>query len=203
MPAFPRSILPQTATPFLMPGALQSMGQTGKLQTRQTAQAGRTWRETFPPFKSNTVAGRELLSAINQYWLGGTAFTIQHQLYLTPLGNAGGSPTITVPSQTGTSLQSGNWTGANPILRRGDLLQLPGIQRVFEVTQDIDQTAGFAQLEVWPPIYAGGSPTNGGAIVYTGVTLTAYLRDVQGLADAEADPVHIVEGLTLTFQEAV
>ncbi len=67
MAAFPRTILPRSATPLRGAGALQSIGNTGKIQRRSVMQKGRWWTETYPPFRPGDATGRAFLAFVDMY----------------------------------------------------------------------------------------------------------------------------------------
>lgn len=204
MPAWPRTIVPQRSTPFRMPGALANWGQSGKGQHRATTQIGRIWTETFPAFQANGIAGRELLATINDYWRNGTAFTIDHRLYLARLGTGGlGTPRVNGASQTGSVLQTDGWLNSAPtVLRKGDIISVVGLAQVLDITANVDTTGtGGASLPINPPIFAGGSPADNALLTVTGVLLNAKLLELPAIPDAGPD--HFIAGLQLTFREDV
>lgn len=202
MTAFPRSILPAASTDLVGPVAFASVGQTGKIQRRATAAAGWSWTERWAPLPMDSDATHALLAFIRQQAMTGGTFTVQHQRRLTPRGGGSGSVTANGANQTGSSIVTAGWGGTNPVLRAGDLVQLPGITRVFEVTADVTRSSGAATIPINPSVFAGGSPTNGGAVVYSGVSFTAMILAVDGLAAAQMDPAGFLEGLAVTFVEA-
>lgn len=200
MPAFPRTILPERATPMLMPGALLSWGQTGKNQARSTAQVGRVWTETYPIFKADAQAGRALLAFINSAWRNGTSFTIVHELYKTPLGLGGGTARVNGANQLGTSLITDGWTGSDPVLRAGDIISVAGVPYVLDITADAPNlVAGGCTLTVNPPIF-GTAPADNALITYTGVQINAMLA--QEPQFAEAGGYGYIAGLKLVFRES-
>lgn len=200
MAAWPRVILPQRASPFVMPGALQAWSQTGKAQHRATAQVGRIWKETYVPFRAGSIEGRAFIATINNYWRNGTGFTIDHRVYLTHNGGGTGTARVVGGGQTGSSLATDGWTGSNPVLRAGDIIAIAGIAHVFDVTADAPNlVAGACTLAINPPIFAGGSPADNAIVTYTGVVLNAKLFDPPDIPDAGPD--EFIAGLTLTFRE--
>lgn len=201
MAAWPRDILPQHSSSFIMPGALQAWSQSGKGQHRATVQVGRIWSETYPPFASTGAFGRKLIATINNLWRNGTAFTIDHRSYLTPNGLGTGSPQVNGASQTGSTLSTKSWTGSNPVLRAGDIISIAGLSQIFDVVVDAPNlAAGITALTINPPIFAGGSPANSAAITYTGVTLNAFILSAPDIPPAGPDVM--IAGLTVVFREA-
>lgn len=202
MPAWPRDIAPQSASGFSMPGALAAWSATGKAQHRATAQIGRIWSETYPPFLAGSIAGRKLIAFINQMWRNGTAFDIDHYSYLTPNGGGTGTARVNGASQTGASLATDGWTGTNPVLRAGDIFTIAGLSQVFDVTADAPNLAATAAtLAINPPIFTGGSPADNAIITYTAVRLNAFLLVAPDIPPAGPDMM--IGGLSCSFREAV
>lgn len=205
MPAWPRTIIPAETTPLVPMPALMSVGHSGKRQFRSTVQVGRIWTETYPAFRATSVAGRELLAALDSAWRNAELLTLKHYLYLAPNGSGGGAGPLTVngASQTGSNLVTAGWAGANPVLRRGDIVKIAGFGYVHMMTADVNQAAGAATLPLNPPIFAGSSPANGAVITVNGggVTLEARVIGVQGLPSVPPDG--FLRGLQVTFGELV
>lgn len=204
MPTWARTLVPTDATWPQFPGALVAVGQSGKTQLRATAQIGRVWTETYGPLRRGDVNAQAFLAAINNYWRNGTLFQIDHRGQRGLFGVGSGSPTVNGASQTGASLVTTGWTATTTnILRAGDVILLPGITVVYDVTADVNSgAAGAATIPINPPLFAGTSPTNGGAIVRNNVagnvTYRARLADVQM---PKAGPNEFYQMLTLTFVE--
>lgn len=202
MSAWPRVILPQSVTDFEVPGALQSVGQTGRAQYRSTQQIGRVWTETYPPFKAQEADGRAFLAMIRDTWRSGASFTIEHYLHRTKLGGGTGTPRVNGVSLTGSSLPTDGWTGTNPVLKAGDLFLIAGITSAFEVTADAPNlSAGATTLSISPPIFAGASPADNALLTITSVLLSAHLAGPPQIPNVGPD--EYVAGLTLTFREDV
>ena len=204
MPAWPRDILPQASSSFVMPGALAAWGQSGKGQHRATAQIGRIWSETYPPFLASSIFGRRFLATINNLWRGGTEFTVDHRSYLTRNGTGtAGTPLVNGANQTGASLVTDGWgINASDVLRGGDIIRIAGLKPVFVVTADVGSDgSGAATLSLNPPIFAGGSPADNAALTITGVLLNAFMASAPDLP--AAGPDGFIAGLTVTFREAV
>lgn len=201
MASWPRDILPQSVTPFIMPGALQSWSQSGKGQHRATVQIGRIWTETYVPFQVGSITGRKLLAFINNHWRNGLTFDIDHRSYLTHLGGGGGTARVNGGSQTGSSINTDGWTGSNPVARAGDIISFAGIAHVFDLTADAPNlSAGACALAINPPIFAGGSPADNAIITYTGVRLNAKIAEAPNIPAAGPDT--FIGGLTIVFREA-
>lgn len=202
MAVWPRDIIPQQTSSFIMPGALQSWSQSGKGQHRATVQGGRIFSETYPPFLMGSAAGRKLIAAINNNWRNGTSFTMAHYAHLTHNGLGSGSPVVNNAGQTGTSLVTASWGGSNPVLRAGDIISIAGITQIFDVTADAPNTVGgITTLSINPPIFVGGSPGVLAAITYTGVLLNACIYTAPNIPNAGPD--QYVMGLSVTFREAI
>ena len=204
MPTWPRTILPTDATWPQFPGALAAVAQSGKTQLRATAQIGRVWTETYGPLQRSNQAVQAFLATVNNYWRNGTLFQIDHRGQRGIFGLGTGSPTVNGASQTGSSVVTTAWTANQTnILRAGDVILLPGITVVYDVTADVNSgTAGAATIPINPPLYAGTSPTNGGAItrnnVAGNVTYRARIADVQM---PKAGPNEFYQMMTVTFVE--
>jgi hypothetical protein len=203
VPSFPRLIKPASVTPFRFPGPLIATGHSGKTQIRSTMQSGRQWTEVIKPFRAQSPEGRGLLTFIQRAWSRGIVFDIEHYLYQTKLGGATGAITINGANQTGETLNLAGVGGTDPVFRAGELLDLPGISQVFEVTADTNRGAGTTiAVPIFPPIFAGASPTNAASIVYgTGVRLNAKLAEEPQVPQAKSD--EFIAGLTLVFVEDV
>lgn len=203
MPAWSRStILPQQVSPLRIGGALQSISQSGKSQRRSTQHIGRNWTEVYKPFKVDSDAGKDFLAMVMDYWRNGTQFTIDHRLYQTKRGSGTGTPLVNGASQTGSVLNTDGWTGSNPVLRKGDLIKLQGLNQVFELVADAPNLAsGATSLNINPPIFVGGSPADNAVITYTGVTFDAYILEISDIPNIP--PGGILQGLTISFVEAL
>lgn len=202
-PYFPRDIIPQTVTPFLQPGALIAGTHSGRLQRRSFTQAGRIWRETYPPFRASSAEGRKFLALINYFWRNGVQFTIEHYHHLTHTGGGTGTVSVDGANQKGTTLSTTGWGGTNPVLRAGDIIRVGGMSGVLEVQADASHTSGDADLVIDPPIWVGNSPDDEAPITYTGVWLNAYIAAEPNIPDAMVMGHGLLAGLTLTFREAV
>ena len=201
MAAFPRTILPRSATPLRGAGALQSIGNTGKIQRRSVMQKGRWWTETYPAFRPGDATGRAFLAFVDEAWGAGSDFTIEHRNYLTHNGGGSGSPLVNGAGQTGTSLATDTWGGSNPVLKAGDLIKI-GTFPVIMLTADAPNlSAGATTLTIWPPFYSGNSPANNAAITYTGVTFSCVLLNPPEVGNIP--PGDLLVGYALTFMEAI
>lgn len=202
MGSFPRAIKPSAVSPFSFPDPLISASHSGKLQIRSTLQGGRQWTEIIKPFRAQSTDGRALLTYIQQAWANGTMFDIEHYLYNVQLGGATGTITVNGANQVGSSINLTGAGGSTPTFRAGELIRLPGISQVFEVTADCNRSSAAVTVPIFPSIYAGASPTNGGAVNYgSGVRLNARLIARPQIPQAKSD--EFIVGLTLTFGEAV
>lgn len=202
MAIWPRDIYPNGSSYFSMPGAARSRGLTGKHQRRATMQSGRRFVETYPIFKADSPEGRAFIATINDYWRNGTQFTLLHHFYRTHNGGGTGAPEINAANQTGKSLITNGWTGANPVLKAGDIIRIAGISRVFDVLVDAPNlVAGGTTLSINPPLFSGGSPANGALITYTGVLINAYIAEEPSLP--QTGPNEFIAGLRIAFEEAV
>jgi hypothetical protein len=174
-----------------------AIGQSGRINTRSTQQVAHTWTERFV-VNTRSVNGSKLIAVINEFWRLGTIFTITHLDHLTPLGTGTGTVTVSGASQTGSTLVTTGWGGSTPYLRAGDIIKVAGVLYVLEITAD----ATSGSLGINPPIFTGGSPSNGAAVTYTGVTLDANIvspPDLPKTTGASAD----YGDITVTFAEAL
>lgn len=201
MANYPRAIEPTESTPFFMPGALQSWGQSGRGQHRSTMQMGRSWLEVYPAFKMDGIDGRALLAFINDSWMNGTPFTLEHYSYRTPNGGGTGTVLVNGGSQTGTSLVTDGWAGANPVLRAGDIISVAGLAMVFDVTADVNRSGVDATIPINPAIFAGSSPANNAVVTYTGVQMTAVIAQPPNFPRIVTSQ-HVV-GMTVGFREVL
>lgn len=202
MPAWPRNIVPSQVSPFKMPGSLLSLSDSGKAQLRSTLQRGRVWTEEYQLFDTQSDDGLALLMTINNYFLNGTIFTIDHRLYQTHTGGGSGTPRVAGAGQSGTSILTDGWTGTDPVLKAGNIIKFASIDQVFDLAADAPNlSAGAVTLSLNPGIVVGGEPPDNDLITYTGVQLNAFLLDVPDFPYAFGRK-HL-KGLTLTFMESV
>lgn len=201
MADFPRTILPRSATPLRGTGALQSIGNTGKIQRRSVMQKGRWWTETYPPFRPGEATGRAFLAFVDEAWGAGLAFDIEHRNYLTHNGGGTGSPLVAGASQTGTSLNTDTWGGSDPVLRAGDLISIGTFPRILLTADAPNLAAGATTLSIWPPFYTGNSPANNAPITYTGVKFSCVL--LQPPEVGNIPPGNLLLGYALSFVEAI
>ena len=118
--AFPRTITPRTVSPFRVPSAITSVGQSGKVQTRSAIMMGREWDETFPPLRVDDADTQALLAYIEDAYSQGSTFTIKHLISpgsgLAKNGDGTGTPLVNGASQTGSSLITNGWTATGTTL---------------------------------------------------------------------------------------
>ncbi len=202
MASWPRDIIPQAASSFIMPGALAAWSQSGKAQHRATVQIGRIWVEVYPPFLAGGAFGRKLIATINNFWRNGTQFDIDHRSYLTPNGGATGTAQVNGAGQTGASLTIDTWGGTNPRLKAGDIIAIAGVSGVRDVTADAPNVVGTScAVAINPPIFAGQSPADNAIVTYTAVRLNAFILAAPDVPPAGPDGY--IAGLSVTFREAV
>lgn len=121
MADFPVLVKPAFITPFRVPGAIGSVGQTGKVQLRSAIGMGREWDMTWNPIQVGTPNVDALLAFIEDAWSQGKTFDLSHPYTpgsgLAPHGVGGGTPLVNGASQTGASLITDGWGstgGTNP-----------------------------------------------------------------------------------------
>ena len=205
MAAFPRTVPPASVTYPRVIGSLISVGQSGALQTRSEAAQGRTWQESWSALPAGNEDVQELLTTIENLFNTGAPCTLTH--YLLPgsgkaaNGAGGGPPLVNGPGQSGTSLMTYGWTAAAANrMKAGDCFTVVGTDVLFRVTADASSDgSGLATLSITPPIVAGSSPTNSGALTIASATLTAVVLDY---GSATAGPDEFIGGLQVTFKEA-
>jgi hypothetical protein len=198
--SWPRTILPQKVTPLGSAGPFRSRGGTGKDHVAASRTRGRQWTETYPPIDMSTAAARTLLATIERVWRTGATVALVHPGHATRLGGGTGAPLVNGAGQSGASLVTDGWTGANPVLRAGDLLTVAGVPYTLRVTADVSHSAGAATLAIDPPIAAADAPSDNAALTVTGVTLLAYLASAPSIPAVDEDG--FLRGLAVTFLEA-
>lgn len=164
--SFERTILPQRVSPPVLPGALFSRSDSGKIQTRSTQRTGWTWEEEF--FFKWDQAGRFFLSRLEFYFNQGTQLDVAH-VGLTLLGSAGGTPLIDGADQTGSDIVTDGWpTSTNYVLRGGDFVTFAGIDQVYMIRADEhSDSGGHLSLTVLPLVFEGGEPAENAAVTVT------------------------------------
>lgn len=203
MPNFPRTIASRFSTPFVFPDGVEQWGQSGKGQFRAFDNAGRMWQEVYAAIRMNSTNARALISAINEARREKIIWDIQHPHWKVNYGNGGGSPLVAGADQTGDELDiDGASTGITNWLRYGDIIQISGLQLVFDVVGNVDTDGGGnATIPIHPPIFTGASPANNAPVTINAanIWIKAVLVDVQ-MPDIEADGV-LTPGMTLVWRE--
>lgn len=202
---FPRTIVPREADWPSQPGGLLDFGQSGRGQFRSVAALGRQWTETYPPLRSRAAATVGFLAQVLSFWRNGTLLDVDHRGMRALFGTGAGTPVVAGAGQTGAALATSGWAANQTVLRAGDVVQLPGRTLVYDVTADVVSSGtGTATIPLNPPIYAGGSPTNGGALVLNttpgAVKFRAIITSVQV---PHAGPDEFYGSLAITFREWV
>lgn len=200
MPTFPRTVLPQTVSPPLLPQALQSRGGTGKIQTRSPLLVGRTWEEEFPPLLITDPVVRGWLAQVQQFWRLGTKFDVDHRAYLLQNGAGGGSPLVNGAGQTGNSIATDGWPTTTTVLKAGDLLKFGAASFVDELVADaLTNGSGQVNLQIERTIVSGQSPADNASITYgASILFRCVLVEFEG---GRAGPDAFIDGLRLVFQE--
>lgn len=168
MPTFPRdlqdaqgqNIMPVEASWPLTPSPLISRGGSGKVQVRETAQAGFAWAEEIGLLDMSNANSRKFLAQIRAWHRQGTILDVEH-LDMVKLGAGGGTPLVNGASQTGSSIITDGWPASTAILKAGDFIRFDSLSRAFEVTADVSSDgSGNATISINPTIFAGDSPVN-------------------------------------------
>jgi hypothetical protein len=213
MTAFPRTILPITASWPQFPTGLVSRTQTGKSQFRQVSQVGRTWTETYRLALASDGAAVAFFATLNNFWRSGAIFQIEHRALMdvrrpSPMriGYPGYPLSILVNAvgATGTSLSVSTNIGLVTVLQVGDVVVLPGLSLVYDLTADlVTDIGGYGTLSINPPIYAGASPTNAAAILNNFATLgtVTFRARIASLTMPSAGVNTAYVGCAVTFEE--
>jgi len=205
MAAFPRTVPPASVTYPHVIGSLISVGQSGALQSRSEAAQGRIWTETWAALPAGNEDVQELLASIENLFNTGDTCTLTHYLLpgsgLAANGSGPGSPKVNGNGQSGTSLMTYGWTASETgVMEAGDCFTVPGCDVLFRVTADANSDgSGLSTLSIMPPIVAGSSPTNSGALTIASANLTAVIQEYSA---ASAGPDQFIGGLQVTFREA-
>lgn len=195
-------LTPVRTTGLQLPPPIMSIGASGKVNTRGQLAIGRRWTETyrFPMVTPFGTSGREGYGLLQRYFRNGTFLNLQHQHYLTTLGDAGGTPLVKDASQTGASITTDGWPNSTAILDIGDLVTFDSITTVYEIVADVTSDgSGNATLTINPPIFSGGSPADNAAITVTAsAVFTAIIVDLS----IQESNVGELQEVTATFQES-
>jgi len=199
MADWPRTLLPRRNTDFDVPGPFISKAQSGRVNTRSTNQAGRTWTEEYL-LKVSDVTAKAFLAKVRQIWRDGEIFTIDHRDYLAPNGDGGGTPIVNGASQTGSSLIiSGATASTADWLMVGDIFTLAGVNTVYEVISDASTTAsGTTTLAISPPIVT--APSNSAALTVSAVKVRAVILEPPDMPETGPDDFGV---LSVKFSEAL
>ncbi len=204
MTVFSRDILPRGTTYPEMPSSLLSFGQSGKAQIRSTQQVGRRWVETYPVMKMSDPTTRKFLAQIQNLYRNRVIFDTDCRATRVLLGTGAGTPVVNGVSQVGANIITNGWTASQLVLKQGDVVQFGTISLVYDVTGDVTADgSGNATIPINPPIYAGGSPVNGVAVVINSPAGTVHYRVfIERVVVPSAGPDEYMAGLQLHFCEA-
>lgn len=206
MADFPRTVPPANVTLPKVPGPLQSIGQSGKVQTRAINAIGRTWTETWPVLKAGVANVEALTAFIENTYHQGTVIDATH--YLLPgsgksaNGAGGGTPLVDTASQTGSSLITDGWpTSATGVVFAGDVFRVAGLKQLFRSTSTVNaSSSGVATLTINPPIAVGGSPVDDAALTISGAKIRSVIVSYE---IPNAGPDEFMAGVKVVFREAV
>ena len=198
MADWPRTLLPRRNTDFDVPGPFISKAQSGRVNTRSTNQAGRTWTEEYL-LKVSDVTAKAFLAKVRQIWRDGEIFTIDHRDYLAPNGDGGGTPVVASASQTGSSLViSGATASTADWLMVGDIFSIAGVNTVYETIADVSVAAsGTATITLSPPIV--NAPASLAALTVSAVKVRAVILEPPDMPETGPDDFGV---LTVKFSEA-
>ena len=215
MPTFPRglqdadgaNIEPVEMTWPTMPDSLISEGFSGKLQVRETAQAGFAWTEETRLLDPTNANSRKFIAQARLWKRQGTILDVEH-LMITQLGVGGGTPLVNGASQTGSSISTDGWpTTTTDVVKAGDFIRFAGMNRSFEVTADASSDGGgVAVISINPSIFAGDSPTNGNAVTIAAAGTAFFKARIIAIQMPKKRPQatgKYMSQLKLAFKEAV
>lgn len=183
--------------PSMTPGN-DSWGHSGKPQFRNINQAGREWKEEYPPMRASLASTRKFLAYINNLWRNRIEFTIAHKHLGTP-ANAPitGSLVMNGANQTGSTI-SVTASLSQPLLY-GDIIKIAGINVVVDVIEDM--TSGSdTTIVINPPLIVGMAHANGAVITYNSVKFNCVLDEGLEFPVSAVDGVY--EDLVLKFRES-
>lgn len=178
MATFPRDLKPRFSSTPVLAGALMSMSESGKLQTRNMQRTGWQWTERFL-FKWDDLNGQELLSWAQGFFNTGDQLDVVHQ-DLQLFGSGGGTPLVAGSDQTGSNISTDGWpTSTSNVLRSGDWVQFAGLDQVFRVLYDRDSDSG-GNIDVYTIPHVFDSPGDNAAIsTSASITFKAKITDIQ------------------------
>lgn len=180
------------------PAGFESWSISGKAQFDTALQVGRQWTEKYGLIAAKDEKARAFFAYLNELYHSRTIFDILHLDMQTPVNSPiTGSISINGANQTGTSISV--TSTLNKILKAGDIIKIAGLNLVYNIKTDMTSpTAGT--ISIYPPIFSGGSPSNGAAITITGVKFRAVLTGDLKMPSRSGNVTYYA-GLTLTFRE--
>ena len=202
-PLWPRTITSRIVTVPEMPQGFAQWGQSGKGQFRAFDNTGRIWQEVYSSIDLLTANGRALMSAVNRGLREKIVWDIRHPHYAANFGLYGGAPLVNGAGQTGASLiLDGASNNITNWARDGDLIQIAGIQLLFDVIADANSDgSGNVTLTIHPPIFVGQSPANNAVVsIDPGTFFFKAVIAIAQMPDVEANGV-MLPGLTIQWRE--
>lgn len=204
---FPRPSVatPKTVSGISVPTGRRTITGSGKIQTRTSTTAGRTWTETYPLLFAGNVDVENFISWIRWAWNTGQEFTIKHLMTpgsgLAPNGTGSAGVTIDGASESGSSIATTGWPlSTSNVVRAGDLISIAGLTRTFEITDDANSDgAGDATININPSIYVGEEPANGAAVTTSSVNISAVIIEAN---IPEITNAFYYDDLSVTFRES-
>lgn len=185
-----------------MPTGLVAMAQSGKTQLRATSQVSSSWSETYPILKATDVTQAAFLATIQSFWRNQVIFQCDHRSRRTLLGAGGSALTIATANQTGSSIAVAGTGTISALLRAGDIVLLPGLTLVYEITSDFNLASGTGNLQISPPVFAGNSPTNSGSVTTNATPgSVTYRARVSAFSPPAADANSFYGGMSVTISE--
>lgn len=180
------------------PEGFESWSIGGKAQFDTALQVGRQWVEKYGVISAKDASARAFFAYINELYHSRTIFDILHLDMQTPVNTPiTGAISVNGASQTGTTINVNSTL--NKILKAGDVIKITGLNLVYNIKTDMTSpTAG--SISIYPPIFSGGSPSDGAAITITGVKFRAALTGDLKMP-SRTGGVTYYAGLTLNFRE--
>lgn len=190
MADFPTLVKPAFITPFRVPGAIGSVGQTGRVQLRSSIAIGREWDMTWNAIRAGTPDVDALFAFIEDAWSQGKTFDLTHPYSpgsgLAKHGYGGGTVRVNGASQTGSSLVTDGWSATN-------LVTNPGFETGVMSPHIATGNGGTWAVSGTTPIFGSFSATYDP----TGATADAYLY-LNGPVGSSSGHVVVSEGQKIT-----
>lgn len=192
MADFVRTFFPDKITFPRFPSGYESWSIGGKGMFRAGVQAGREWTETYGLMPQNNSNTQKFLAYLYMLSHSKQSFTIDHpDIRLIPVIT--GAFKVNGANQTGTTINVTNSLSAT--LPAGTAITFSTSTLIYTTTADVSG----GTMSIYPPIFAGASPTDASDIKYTGNKFTAVITgDVKVPVRSGGD---YYSGLVVNFRE--